>query len=319
VLVAGLLLIGAVAADDGLFEVLGARLAGTRLPPRALLLALLALVAVVTAVLNLDTSVLFLTPVLVHAARTRGLDERPFLYGSVFMANSASLLLPGSNLTNMLVLRAAPESGLAFAARMLPAWIGACTVTALVLVAAFRLEEDRQPVRDAAPLRRGLGAAATIVAAILVLGMSNAAPAVLAVGLAVTVLRRRLPRLDGRTLGLLFVLTVALGTVGRLWHAPAGVLDGSSAWTTALVGAGASLVINNLPAASVLSTTPPAHPAALLLGLDLGPNLAVTGSLAAALWLQAARSVGARASIVTYSRLGLLLVPATMLVALATQ
>src|SRR5579863_7635584 len=123
VLVAGLLLIGAVAAADGLFEALGARLARTRLGPRGLLMALLALVAVVTAVLNLDTSVVFLTPVLVHAARQRGLDERPFLYGSVFMANSASLLLPGSNLTNLLVLRDHPQTGAAFALHMLPAWI----------------------------------------------------------------------------------------------------------------------------------------------------------------------------------------------------
>src|ERR1700752_805691 len=88
VLVAGLLLIGAVAAADGLFEALGARLARTRLGSRSLLLALLALVAVVTAVLNLDTSVVFLTPVLVHAARHRRLDERPFLYGSGFLGNA---------------------------------------------------------------------------------------------------------------------------------------------------------------------------------------------------------------------------------------
>jgi arsenical pump membrane protein len=109
ILVAGLLMIGAAAAADGLFESIGARLASGRLPPRALLVALLALVAVVTAVLNLDTSVVFLTPVLVHAARRRGVDERPFLYGSVFMANSASLLLPGSNLTNLLVLGGGPR------------------------------------------------------------------------------------------------------------------------------------------------------------------------------------------------------------------
>src|ERR671935_2310634 len=127
VLVAGLLLIGAVAAADGLFEALGARLARTRLGARGLLVALLALVALVTAVLNLDTAVVFLTPVLVHAARRRRLDERPFLYGSVFMANAASLLLPGSNLTNLLVLRAVPQSGGSFAAKMLPAWITACT------------------------------------------------------------------------------------------------------------------------------------------------------------------------------------------------
>src|ERR671930_1333068 len=138
VLVAGLLLIGAVAADDGLFEALGARLARTRLGGSRLLLALLTLVAVVTAVLNLDTSVVFLTPVLVHAARQRRLDERPFLYGSVFMANAASLLLPGSNLTNLLVLRSDPQTGAAFALQMLPAWLTACTITAAFIAVVFR-------------------------------------------------------------------------------------------------------------------------------------------------------------------------------------
>src|ERR671931_1203225 len=163
VLVAGLLLIGAVAADEGLFEALGARLARTRLGSRSLLLALLALVAIVTALLNLDTSVVFLTPVLVHAARRRRLDERPFLYGSVFMANAGSLLLPGSNLANLLVLPSEPQPGVAFAGQMLPAWITACTLTAAFLALAFRLEES---VPDGAetppPLRLGLGAAATL-------------------------------------------------------------------------------------------------------------------------------------------------------------
>src|SRR5207237_8224417 len=120
VLVTGLLLIGTVAGTDGLFEAVGARLARAPLSPRALLLALLGLVAAVTAVLNLDTSVVFLTPVLVHAARRRGLNERPFLYGAVFMSNSASLLLPGSNLTNLLVAR---TTAAGFAAQMLPAWL----------------------------------------------------------------------------------------------------------------------------------------------------------------------------------------------------
>src|SRR5438128_2811140 len=123
VLVAGLLLIGTVAAADGLFEAIGTRLARAPLRPRALLIALLALVAIVTAVLNLDTSVVFLTPVLVHAARGRGLDERPFLYGSVCMSNSASLLLPGSNLTNLLVLRHDSLGGVAFGTQMLPSWL----------------------------------------------------------------------------------------------------------------------------------------------------------------------------------------------------
>src|SRR5262245_13753686 len=121
VLVVGLLLIGAVAAEEGLFEAVGAFLSRARLRPSTLLLALLVLVAVVTAVLNLDTAVVFLPPVLVHTARERRLDERPFLYGSVFMANAGSLLLPGSNLTNLLVLRSDPQGGAGFAVRMLPA------------------------------------------------------------------------------------------------------------------------------------------------------------------------------------------------------
>src|SRR3954454_21841274 len=123
VLVLGLLLIGLVAAADGLFAAVGGRIAGTRLAPVPLLLALLGLVAVVTAVLNLDTAVVFLTPVLVHAARQRGLDERPFLYGSVFMSNAGSLVLPASNLTNLLVLRTDPQPAAAFAGRMAGAWL----------------------------------------------------------------------------------------------------------------------------------------------------------------------------------------------------
>ena len=91
-----------------------------RLGSRGLLVALLGLVAVVTAVLNLDTAVVFLTPVLVHAARRRGLDERPFLYGAVFMANAASILLPGSNLTNLLVLSRHPTAASASRCRCCP-------------------------------------------------------------------------------------------------------------------------------------------------------------------------------------------------------
>jgi arsenical pump membrane protein len=317
VLVAGLLLIGAVAAADGLFEALGARLARTRLGARRLLLALLGLVAIVTALLNLDTSVVFLTPVLVHAARRRRLDESPFVYGSVFMANSASLLLPGSNLTNLLVLRADPTSGASFAAQMLPTWLVACTLTAAFLALAFRLEQGRPDDGELPPLRLGLGAAAALAAAALVLVLQNAALPVLALGLAASALRRLRPRLDTRTLGLLFALAVVLGALARTWHGPAQLLDSSGHWATASLAALGSVLMNNLPAAVLFSAQPPPHPQALLIGLDLGPNLAVTGSLSAFLWLQAVRSVNADASIATYSRLGVLLVPPTLAAALA--
>jgi arsenical pump membrane protein len=317
VLVAGLLLIGAVAAADGLFEALGARLARARICARALLLALLALVAIVTAVLNLDTAVVFLTPVLVHAARTRRLDERPFLYGSVFMANAASLLLPGSNLTNLLVLRSEPQPSGIYALRMLPAWAAACAITAAFLAITFRQVDREHDEIDPPPLRFGAGALAALIAAALVVTLPNPALAVLALGLAATAARRLKPKLDARALALLFGLAVSLGTMARLWHAPARLVGSSGTWASAPLGALASVLVNNLPAAVMLSAQPPAHPDALLLGLDLGPNLAVTGSLSAVLWLQAARSVGADASIRTYSRLGLILVPATLTVTLA--
>jgi len=312
VLVAGLLLIGAVASADGLFEAVGARLAHTRLGAYGLLLALLALVAGVTAVLNLDTSVVFLTPVLVHAARRRGLDERPFLYGSVFMANAASLLLPGSNLTNLLVLHGSQRDGAAFAERMLPAWLTACTITAAFIALRFRLEGSRAKPGDAPPLQPGIGAIATLAAALLVVAVPNPALPVLGLGLAATGLRRLRPHLDTRSLALLFALTLGLGTLARLWHEPAHLLDGAGAVAAAGIGATTSVLINNLPAAVLLSAQPPTHPDALLLGLNLGPNLAVSGSLSAVLWLQAARAVGARASITTYTRLGLSLVPLSL-------
>ncbi len=318
VLVAGLLLIGAVAAADGLFEVIGAKLARARLGALGLLIGLLALVAVVSAVLNLDTAVVFLTPVLVHAARRRQLDERPFLYGSVFMANAASLLLPGSNLTNLLVLRSHPQPGTAFATQMLPAWFVACTLTCAFLSLAFRLQDGRRDDTELPPFRIRVGALATLAAAALLVALPNPAIPVLAVGLGATALRRLRPRLDPRALTLLFALAVGLGTAARLWHAPAHLLDPSGEWTAAGIGAVASVLLNNLPAAVLLSAQPAAHPDALLLGLDLGPNLAVTGSLSAVLWLQAARSVGAHASITTYSRLGLLLVPLTLVAGLLT-
>jgi arsenical pump membrane protein len=318
VLVSGLLLIGAVAAEDGLFEATGAYLARSRLGARGLLVVLLGLVAAVTAVLNLDTSVVFLTPVLIYAARRRGLDQRPFLYGSVFMANAASLLLPGSNLTNLLVLRSDPEDGTSFAVHMLPAWLTACAITAAFVAVAFRPQEAaRRAPAEQHPLRLRLGAAATIVAALLVLVLRNPAIPVVTIGVSVAAWRRLWPRLDARVLGFLFAVTVALGTLARLWHGPASLLDSNGTWGVAGIGAAASLIVNNLPATVLLSARAPAHPDALLLGLDLGPNLAVTGSLSAMLWLRAARAAGARPSRATYTWLGVLLVPLTLAASLA--
>ena len=68
--------------------------------------------------------------------------------------------------------------------------------------------------------------------------------------------------------------------------------------------------------ASFLRPHPPLHPRALLIGLNLGPNLAVTGSLSAFLWLRVARGLDARPSVRTYTRVGLVVVPLSMAAAL---
>jgi arsenical pump membrane protein len=312
VLVAGLLLIGAAAAADGIFEAVGARVASDRLPPRALLVALLGLVAGVTAVLNLDTSVVFLTPVLVHAARRRGVDELPFLYGSVFMANSASLLLPGSNLTNLLVL-----DGTAERPDMLRAWVVACALTAAFVALVFRFPARKPEHTSPVPLRLGAGALGVVLAGVLVLALRAPALPVLTLGLAVTAWRRVRPDIGARTLAALFAFAVALGALART-PAVAGLLPAAAgSWSTAAVAAAGSLFLNNLPAAVLLSAHPSAHPAALLIGLDLGPNAAVTGSLAAVLWLRLGRALGADASLARYSVLGIVLAPLTLVAASA--
>ena len=128
---------------------------------------------------------------------------------------------------------------------------------------------------------------------------------------------RVLEVVDAKTIAVLFVLAVGLGAIGRAWHGPASLLAESGRLETAVVGATAAVLVNNLPASVLLTPTPPAHPRALLLGLDLGPNLAVTGSLSAFLWWRVARSLGARPSIVRYSLLGIVIVPLSLGAALA--
>ncbi len=71
-------------------------------------------------------------------ARRRGAEELRFLHGCVFMSNAASLLLPGSNLTNLLILSTEHVSGASFFTRMAAPWAAAVTVTMVVVGVAFR-------------------------------------------------------------------------------------------------------------------------------------------------------------------------------------
>jgi arsenical pump membrane protein len=107
----------------------------------------------------------------------------------------------------------------------------------------------------------------------------------------------------------LFGLAVALGALGRGWSAPATLLSHLDGWGTAAVASVLSVLVNNLPAASLLAARQPPHPYTLLVGLNVGPNLFVTGSLAWVLWLRAARATGTQPDIRRAVVLGLVSVP----------
>ncbi len=323
VLVGGLLLVGLVADGDRLFAAGGHVLA--RLSPNGLLLyaGTAVLVVTVTTLLNLDTSVTFLTPVLVYAARSRGEGEAPLLYACLLLSNAGSLLLPGSNLTNLIVLGHLHLSGGAFLAHMALPALAAAAVTAVVVGLVHHRALRTTIVSTTGPERPvlGVGLVAIVVVTALVVALHAPALPVAAVGLVAVALRarqgggrRETARAALQILGVpvlvgLFGLAVALGTLGRAWSGPATLLSHLDAWGTAAVAAVTSVLVNNLPAASLLAARRPPHPFALLIGLNVGPNLFVTGSLAWILWLRAARTAGARPNVRQASLLGVISVP----------
>ena len=319
VLVAGLLLIGHVASGEGLFRLLGAWCARAPGGGVGLFALTMLAVAVITAVLNLDTSVVFMTPIAINAARTKGTDETAFLYGTIFMSNSASLLLVGSNLTNLLIFARRDELGVTFARHMALPWLAAVVVTTLV-VGVWRWRALRH-VGEATPVAHddcvvGPGIVAVGFAIVAMLVIAHPAIWVLIVGVVaemIALARRRgswrdvVTAANPGTLVILFVLAVAVGWFARWSSLTKHLLMHANLATTAAASALSSLVINNLPAASLFAAHGVRHPFALLLGLDLGPNCAVTGALSSLLWLRIARRHDLRPSIVTFSAVGVII------------
>jgi arsenical pump membrane protein len=328
VLVSGLLLIGLVADEDGLFAAAGHLLARVARNGIALYAGAVLLVVTVTTLLNLDTSVAFLTPILIYTARSRGEGEAPLLYACILLSNAGSLLLPGSNLTNLIVLGEIHLSGGHFFRQMAPGGIAAILVTALVVGVRYRrsLRTTATVTGQMEPPVLGAGLLAITAATVLVLVLRTPALPVMAVGVAAALLRWRTYPGQGRraleVLGLpvligLFGIAVTLGTLGRVWSGPANLLHHLGTWATAAVAAGLTVLVNNLPAASLLASRPPPRPFALLIGLNIGPNLFITGSLAWALWWRAARTAGATPSASRAARLGVVTAPLAIAAALA--
>jgi arsenical pump membrane protein len=341
---AAVLLLAELCDREGLFAAAGLRMAvAARGRPVALLGLVFLVGSATTAALSLDATVVLLTPVVFATAARLRLRPKPHVYACTHLANSASLLLPVSNLTNLLAFRASGLSFAHFATTMALPWLAVIGVEWLVLRRFFASDLVGRGEVVAAPAGGQGGApayAVAVLAATLVgfglaslVGVDEAVVAALgAVALAVPALRAGRARLAdlGRALSLPFLAFVAaLGVVVRaVSDGGLGVLvgrllpAGTSPWSllaVAVVAAVLANLVNNLPAILLLlpaaAAGGPGVVLACLVGVNVGPNLTYVGSLATLLWRRVLRERDAEPAVGEFLRLGVATVPTALLAA----
>ncbi|NGN63290.1 arsenic transporter [Streptomyces sp. A7024] len=339
---AAVLVMAQLCADEGLFQACGAWMARTAAGrPRRLLAQVFVTASLITAVLSLDATVVLLTPVVFATATRLGARPKPHVYACTHLSNSASLLLPVSNLTNLLAFAASGLSFTRFAALMALPWLVAIGVEYVVIRRFFAADLD---AGAAAALPSGpsevpvfaLVTVAGTLAGFVVASVLGIDPAWAAAAGAVLLAGRALAR--GRTTPMAIVraaalpfcaFVLALGIVVRA-VVDNGLADGlghlvpDGTGLLALLGIAAlaavlANVINNLPAVLVLlPLTAPSGPGAvlaMLLGVNIGPNLTYAGSLATLLWRRIVRAHDTDVELGEFTRLGALTVPAALLLA----
>jgi arsenical pump membrane protein len=330
----------------GVFEAAASLATGRRLAVGCWVLA-----AVTVAALNLDTAVILLTPLYVSIARRSGIDPLALAAQPAILACLASSGLPVSNLTNLI----ATEQG-SIGAGTLVRLLGPATVAATAAgYAGWRLAFRRSVLVPTAvgqvPVGAGLVGAAddhpgragdgsvgrpllvggvvlTVLLGGFALGRVVGVPpwvvvATVDIGLLVLGARPRMSRGPVETAAAACGLAVLAAAVAG--HVDvAGLMGGGVGWLAELriigVGAGVASLTNNLPALLVLlpAAVGDRAVAALLLGLNLGPAVIVTGSLSGLLWLDAARRAGLRVGALDYTRFGVIAgVPAIVVAAAA--
>ena len=338
----GAVLVLADMADRyGLFEACAAWMAsGSRGKPVALLALVFAVAAVVTAVLSLDATVVLLTPAVLTAVARLGLRAKPHAYACTHLANSASLLLPVSNLTNLLAFSASGLSFARFGATMALPWLAAIAVEWAVLRTFFASDlvgrgEPQMATSRPVPVFACVAVALTLIG-FFVASLLHLAPAFAALGGAVALaapalVHRRVKVRDlGRALDipfLAFVLALGLVVKAVSLHGLSSLVgrvmpSQVSLWSLLLVAAFAAVlanVINNLPAVLLLlpaaAAAGPGEVLAVLIGVTAGPNLPYVGSLATLLWRRALRQRGEELPTSEFLRLGALTVPPVLLAA----
>lgn len=324
---------------EGLFRACGAwmarRSAGR---PGRLLTAVFALASAITAVLSLDATVVLLTPVVLATAARSGIRARPHLYACAHLSNTASLLLPVSNLTNLLAFAASGLSFTRFAALMALPWLVAIAAEYLLFRRFFADDlKTAIPTPDTAeapelPLFALVTVGCTL-AGFVVASAAGVEPAWVALAGALVLAGRALARRQATPLTVVrsaapgfLAFVLALGVVVRavvdngLADALRHVLPEGSG-LVALLGIAAlaavlANLINNLPAVLVLlpltATAGPGAVLAVLIGVNIGPNLTYAGSLATLLWRRIVQRHGHGVELGEFTRLGLLAVPAAL-------
>ena len=342
VFLGAILVVGHVCQTQGLFTAAGARLArASRGSPVRLLGGVFGLASVTTAVLSLDTTVVLLTPVVHDTATRLRVRPKPHVYACTHLANSASLLLPVSNLTNLLAFSVAGLTLIHFGALMALPWLVAIAVE-YVSFRWFFAGDLAVPAPAAAPRgplprlpRFALVTVLATLAGFVLTSLAGVSPAWAAVAGAVVLAAGSLIRGQDGPAGLARAVSIPflLFVLGLGIVVGAVVQNGLGAALTRVIPAGSSLpsllalaglaallanVVNNLPAVLVLLSVlagrgllaGPGPVLAVLIGVDVGPNLTYAGSLATLLWRRLLADRDHHTDLGEFTRLGLLTVPA---------
>ncbi|MEU0494567.1 ArsB/NhaD family transporter [Mycobacterium sp. NPDC006124] len=346
---AAILVLAHLADEEGVFRWLGAALARASGDSSQRLMALVFVSAsVTTAVLSLDATVVLLTPVVLATARLVRVRAKPHVYACAHLSNSASTLLPVSNLTNLLAFSASGLTFVSFAAVMALPWLVVVGLEYAVFRIFFRkdlaAERDAESVEEEAPAEQATPVYAFVVLAATLVGFGASGFAgiepvwvavVGAVVLAIPGLRRgsvTIPTIvrAGSPLFCLFVFALGVVVAGVSEHglgrAVARVLPEAPTLVGLLVVAAVSAVlanvVNNLPATLLMLTAlgsgaPAGLILAMLVGVNIGPNLTYVGSLATLLWRRVLSGAGIRPRLGEFTLLGLATVPLCVVGAVA--
>ncbi len=338
---AAVLVISELCDADGLFRYAGALMAArSRGDAHRLLVFVFALAAGVTAVLSLDATVVLLTPVVFATASRMGVRPKPHAYACTHLANAGSLLLPVSNLTNLLAMSAAGLTFVSFAGLMALPWLAVLAVEYLAFRLFFASElsipgtNPEPPQVPPLPRFSAIVLAATLagfVAASLV--HIEAAWVALAGALVMLVRAVRVKQVTVRDLPgfinlgfLAFVLCLGIVVTavveGGLGAAIGRIVPSGGSLVSLLLWAGLAALlanlVNNLPAVLVLlpfaSESGAGAVLAVLIGVNVGPNLTYVGSLATLLWRRIVHAHDHETPIQEFTLLGLLATPVAIVV-----